>query len=87
MHRMNLLLLLNAFVLPLFYLACMCVCALYAQLVAMEVRRSHQIIAPRVMDGYELPCRCWDPNLGPMKEQHVPLPLNHLSEPFSIIFF
>jgi hypothetical protein len=29
-----------------------------------------------VTDGCELPCECWDSNLGPMKEQALKLQLH-----------
>jgi len=43
-----------------------------------------------VTDGYELPCGCWELNLGPLEEQPVLLtaePSLQISHPIFSLFF
>lgn len=71
MHKMYLLLL-NAFVLS--YVSFILPARVFVHYVhRWWPWRSEEDIIPtafRVMDGYELPCRCWEPNLSPLQEQH-----------------
>jgi hypothetical protein len=39
--------------------------------VAIETRRGHWDPGAGVIDGYELPCGCWELNLNPLEEQPV----------------
>lgn len=40
-------------------------------LVSVKARKGHQIPQAGVMGSFELPCRYWELNLGPPKEQPV----------------
>jgi hypothetical protein len=46
------------------------VCVPYECLITMEVKR-YQIPGTGVTDRRELPCECWESNLGPLQEQEV----------------
>lgn len=64
------------------FFACIYSGALQNCLVALQVRRKHQILSGTgVLDGYKLPCVCCEPNLDSLEEQQVLLTLNHLSSP------
>lgn len=47
------------------------VCAPCAYLVLTEARRQHRILGPQVINGCELPGRCWELKLGHLLEQQV----------------
>lgn len=39
----------------------------------MEPERASNFPGSRVSDGWDLPCGCWEPHLGPLEEQPEPL--------------
>lgn len=47
--------------------------------VPMEVRKGHLPLELGIMDGYELPYRCWEQGPSPLQEQHVLSTTSHLS--------
>lgn len=49
----------------------MYVCALQACLVSTEAGRGNQIPLTGAKGGFQLPCGCQEPNLGPLQEQQV----------------
>jgi hypothetical protein len=56
------------------YFACMGVCALCARLSSWKLEED--IRSPGVIDGRELPCRCWELNSGLLEEEAASVP-NH----------
>lgn len=48
-------------------------------LMFIEAKGACWVTVTRVMDGCEVPCRCWESNLGPIEEQQ-PMPLT--TEPY-----
>ena len=42
--------------------------------------------ATGVGGGYELPCGCWEPNVGPLEEQSVLLTIKSLQPCFCYLF-
>lgn len=40
-------------------------------LVPAVARREDQLHRSGVTDGHELPCECWQPNPGPLREHNV----------------
>jgi hypothetical protein len=52
---------------------CMYVCVCYVPCVCLLLKEKMYVGSPgtRVLDSWEPPCGCWEPNLGPLKEQPV----------------
>jgi hypothetical protein len=68
------------------YSAVMYVHALYVCLVQKKVRREHRASGSGVMDSWESPHRCWELNLGPLKEQQVLSASEPSLQPYVFIF-
>lgn len=58
-------------------------CVHHVRAVSTESEKGIGASGTRASSGCELPCRCWEPNPGPMEEQVL---LSHLSRPLEAIF-
>ena len=65
---------------------CMHVCAPYVCLLPEYTIEGIKSPRMRVTDSYELPCKCWQLNLGPLEEQPVLLTTEPSFSPFSLCF-
>jgi hypothetical protein len=65
-----------------FVILCVCVlsaCMYRVKQMLAEARDNVRSPGTGVTDGYELPCGCWEPNLGPRQEQMLLAALSILS--------
>lgn len=66
---------------PCKYFPCMRVCTLLACMVPTETRRGPQNPWDCCIDGCELPCGFWEPNLGSLEEHQTLLTTEPSLEP------